>query len=72
MRYCNPMDKLATIGERIKTIRERRNMTQSDLSDRSGVDAASLSRYENDHKKPTVETLLRIAQALDVGIEAIV
>jgi len=52
------------IGRRIHTLREEQNLTLKDLSERSGVALATLSRIENDKMTGTLESHLAIAQAL--------
>ncbi len=41
-------------------------LSQSRLAERSGVPKPRLSQYENDHLRPSLETLGRLAGALDV------
>jgi DNA-binding Xre family transcriptional regulator len=49
----------------LKKERERQGLTLADLSDRTGIDQAALSKLETgSHGNPTLETLYRIAQAL--------
>jgi transcriptional regulator with XRE-family HTH domain len=42
-------------------------MSQADLSERSGLPKPTLSRYENDHVLPSLQTLRKLADALGVG-----
>jgi transcriptional regulator with XRE-family HTH domain len=56
------------LGERIKDLRERRNMSLRDLSKKSGVSANALSLIERNRTSPTVSTLLAIANAFGVKI----
>jgi DNA-binding Xre family transcriptional regulator len=49
----------------LKKERERQGLTLADLSDRTGIDQAALSKLETgSHGNPTLETLYRIALAL--------
>ena len=53
----------------LKKERERQGLTLADLSERSGIDQAALSKLETgSHGNPTLETLYRIATALDKAI----
>lgn len=54
------------IGERLKTIREEKNLSQGDIEKRTGLLRCYLSRVENGHTVPAVETIEKIAQALGV------
>ena len=56
----------AKIGTRIKILREAKNMTQQDLADLCNFDKADMSKIESGKANPTIKTLLRISQAIDV------
>ncbi|HDT4050889.1 TPA: helix-turn-helix transcriptional regulator [Enterobacter bugandensis] len=60
------------ITTRIKAVRESTGVTQRYISEQSGVDVHQLSRYENGHQIPSVESLQRIAQALGVPMEDLI
>lgn len=60
------------ITTRIKEVRENTGVTQRYVSEQSGVDVHQLSRYENGHQIPSVESLQRIAQALGVSMEDLI
>jgi DNA-binding Xre family transcriptional regulator len=53
------------IAHRFKEERRRLNLSLADLSERTGMDQAALSRLENGKQaNPTLETLSRVAAAL--------
>jgi transcriptional regulator with XRE-family HTH domain len=54
------------VGERLKELREERHLSQGDIEKRSGLLRCYISRVENGHTVPAVETLEKIARALDV------
>jgi len=54
------------IGERPKGIRESKNMSQGDIEKRTGLLRCYISRVENGHTVPAIETLEKIARALEV------
>ncbi len=56
------------IGNRIKELRKACNMTLTDLSRKSGVQLATLSRIENLKMTGTVDSHMNIAQALGVDL----
>lgn len=56
------------IGERLRELRQQKNLSQSDIQDRSALQRAYLSRVENGHTVPTIETLEKWANALEVPI----
>ena len=57
------------VGERIRHVRERLNLTQHDVCGRSGIDVATYSRIEQGHASPKLDTLIRIADAMGVELE---
>ena len=52
------------LGNRLSSLRKRKNMTLDDLSAKSGVSKSILSQIERDLSNPTVTTISRIAEAL--------
>ncbi len=57
-----------SIGTRIIQVRNQKNMSQRQLSERSGIASSYLSRVENRRVEPQPKTLRRIAEALGVPI----
>ena len=57
------------IGKRIKDIRKAKNMTQQEVSDKSGIKTTVLSAYENQKKIPGLTTLAILSEVLDVSID---
>ena len=56
------------IGQRIRQLRESRGMTQSQLQSRSKVSRSYLSRIESGQMTPSLGTLEKISEALNVGL----
>src|SRR5690349_9789456 len=54
-------------GNRLREARLGAGLSQSDLEDISGIPKARLSRYENGHVEPSIQTLNRLARALNVS-----
>ena len=54
------------LPERVHNLRKIKNLTQGELAKTSGVSQAYLSQIETGEANPTVATLQRIADALDV------
>lgn len=57
------------IGEKIKTLRIEKKMTQQKLALECAVEKAGMSRLEAGRSNPTLRTLVRICTALGVPIE---
>jgi transcriptional regulator with XRE-family HTH domain len=45
------------IGDRLKTLRETKDLSQGDIEKRTGLLRCYVSRVENGHTVPSVETL---------------
>jgi transcriptional regulator with XRE-family HTH domain len=56
------------IGDRVKAIRKQKNLTQGDIEKTTGLLRNYLSRLENGHSVPTVETLQKLASAMSVPL----
>jgi len=58
------------LKEKIRMLRQRRGMTQTQLAEASGVNSSTISRIENGLvSQVTVDTLLRVARALEVPVD---
>src|SRR5437868_5578824 len=56
------------IGETIRTFRLQKGMSQGDIEKRTGLLRCYLSRVENGHTVPSLETLARTAGAMDLPL----
>jgi XRE family transcriptional regulator, regulator of sulfur utilization len=63
---------LASLGQRVQTLRTDRGLTLRELADRSDVSVSMLSSVERGEKAPTVVVLDRIATGLDVTLASVV
>jgi transcriptional regulator with XRE-family HTH domain len=54
------------IGERLRQIREEKKLSQGDIERKTGLLRCYISRVENSHTVPNVETLQKFAQALEI------
>jgi transcriptional regulator with XRE-family HTH domain len=54
------------IAARIRQFREARNLSQGDIEKRTGLLRCYISRVENGHTVPAIETLEKISRALEV------
>ena len=54
-------------GLRLRESRVAAGLSQSELEDISGIPKARLSRYENGHVEPSIQTLARLSRALNVS-----
>jgi len=56
------------IGQRIRSLRQAKGLSQGDVEARTGLLRGYISRVEHGHTTPCVETLQRFAGALDVPL----
>ncbi len=56
------------IGDRLKTLREAKDLSQGDIEERTGLLRCYVSRVENGHTVPSVETLEKFARALELPL----
>jgi len=56
------------ISDRLKTVREHRKLSQGDIESRTGLLRCYVSRVENGHTIPSLETLKKLARALDLPL----
>ena len=54
------------IGRKLKDIREQKNLSQGDIEKRTGLLRCYVSRVENGHTVPSVETIEKFSRALDI------
>jgi transcriptional regulator with XRE-family HTH domain len=54
------------IGDRLRTLREEKKFSQGEIEKRTGLLRCYISRVENGHTVPAVETLEKFARALEV------
>lgn len=66
MVSCN--NAAMIIGERLRTLREVKKLSQGDIEKRTGLLRCYISRVENGHTVPAIETLEKMARALEVPL----
>jgi transcriptional regulator with XRE-family HTH domain len=62
---------MMVIGDRLKVLREQKKMSQGDIERRTGLLRVYISRVENGHTVPSIETLEKFARALEVPMYAL-
>jgi transcriptional regulator with XRE-family HTH domain len=56
------------IGDRIRLLRETKKLSQGDIEKRTGLLRCYISRVENGHTVPAIETLEKLARAMEVPL----
>ena len=54
------------IGDRLRALREEKQLSQGDIEKRTGLLRCYISRVENGHTVPAIETIEKLARALEV------
>ena len=56
------------IGDRLRALREEKNLSQGEIEKRTGLLRCYISRVENEHTVPAFETIEKFARALEVPL----
>jgi len=54
------------IGDRLRALREGKKLSQGDIEKKTGLLRCHISRLENGHTVPAIETLEKLARALEI------
>jgi transcriptional regulator with XRE-family HTH domain len=54
------------IGDKLKDLRTRKNLSQGEIEKRTGLLRCYISRVENNHTVPSVDTIKKMARALEI------
>jgi transcriptional regulator with XRE-family HTH domain len=61
-----------TLGQHISTLRKEKKLSQNELGKSAGTSGDLIGRYERDEVKPSIEVIIKIADALNVSIDYLV
>src|ERR1700680_1994978 len=65
-RLHSKEDQAVIIGDRLRALREEKKLSQGDIEERTGLLRCYISRVENGHTVPAIETLEKMARALEI------
>jgi ribosome-binding protein aMBF1 (putative translation factor) len=68
-RHHAATEGVATLGQKIRSAREARGLTQADLAARARVAQAYLSYLEQDQREPSLSIAARIARELEIPLD---
>ena len=68
----SPEDTADALARNLRRLRAERGLTLDELARRAGISRSMLIQVEQKRVNPTLATLVRIAQALDVGLAELV
>ena len=63
------MEKDKVFSQRLKVLRNERELSQEDLSKRTGLQATAVSHFETGTRKPSFDNLRRLADALETTVD---
>jgi transcriptional regulator with XRE-family HTH domain len=69
---ANDEAALASLGPRLRALRQRRGTTLTQLAEITGISVSTLSRLESGGRKPTLELLLPLARAHQVSLDQLI
>ncbi|MET3982123.1 transcriptional regulator with XRE-family HTH domain [Mucilaginibacter sp. UYP25] len=61
-----------TLGQQITALRKKKGISQADLGKRVETSGDIIGRYERDEVKPSIEVVIRMADALEVSLDFLV
>ena len=69
----NQREKIASeVARLLRQAREIREISKSTLAERSGLSRRMIGFVENGQRNPTLDTLLRMSEALDIPLEELI
>lgn len=63
---------MVLIGKRIKDLRNKYKLTQTELAEKVGVTKSTVAAYENDSRQPSYEVLVKMASVFNVSLDYII
>ncbi|UKS29946.1 helix-turn-helix domain-containing protein [Paenibacillus sp. HWE-109] len=60
---------MSSLGDRLKQARERKNLNQIQVYERTKINNKTLSRYENGGSEPDISTLKTLASLYEVSVD---
>jgi len=60
---------MATLGQRLKELRDEKNMVQADIADLLEVSKSTIGMYEQDRRDPDTEKLNKLANYFNVSTD---
>lgn len=65
-------EELQSLGQKIKKLRENKNLSQEDLANDCNIPKSQIGRIERAEINTTVKTLVKIAKALDIQVKDLI
>lgn len=65
----NSKTSQASVGQKIKYFRDKCNLTQTQLAEKAGIKATTISNYETSYSTPKLKTLYKLAEIFDISVK---
>lgn len=72
MKFACQGVMLMNMGERLRELRMRRNISQEEVARHIGITRSAYSHYEINNRQPVYETLIKLAAFFDVTLDYII
>lgn len=59
------------LGERLQSLRRKNNLSQNDLAKKLDCTKSSISMYENNHRRPSIEKLIELAKIFNIDMNTL-
>ncbi len=63
---------MRTFGDKLKKLREDKNLTLKEAVDKIGISVSTLNSYEHDYKMPGLKTLIKIAKLYNTSLDYLI
>lgn len=63
---------MVLLGKRIKDLRNKHKLTQTELAEKVGVTKSTVAAYENDSRQPSYEVLVKMSYVFNVSLDYII
>lgn len=62
---------MVLLGKKIKELRTKYRLTQTELATQIGVTKSTVAAYENDSRTPSYEVLIKMANVFNISIDSL-
>lgn len=59
------------LGEQLRTLRRKNNLSQNDLAQKLACSKSSISMYENNRRRPSIEILIELAKIYNIDMNSL-
>lgn len=67
----SPSSVVAQLAQNLRVFREMRGLTQAEVGGRAGIAAAAISHFETGQRTPSLDSLVKLADALNASVDVL-